>query len=70
MPPKIAKKRSRGHRDLANNAQKLEDQENSLYYQSLLYMSEIIKHKVISKHYNNPLASHFGIEKTKELVAM
>ena len=40
-----------------------------LYYQGLLYVPEIIRTELISRHYNNLLASHFGIKKTRELVA-
>ena len=32
-------------------------------------MPEIIGTELISRHYDDPLASHFGIEKTRELVA-
>lgn len=28
-----------------------------------------MRHKVISKHHNNLLVGHYGIEKTRELVA-
>ena len=37
-------------------------------YQGLPYVPEIIRSKVISCHHNHPLAGHFGIDKTKELV--
>ena len=37
-------------------------------YQELLYIPEIIRFKVISCHYNDLLAGHFGIDKTRELV--
>ena len=40
-----------------------------LYYQGLSYILELIKTKLISSHHNNPSASHYGIEKTRELVA-
>lgn len=40
-----------------------------LYFQSLLYISKIICIKLpISWHPDNPLASHFAIEKTRKLV--
>lgn len=42
--------------------------EGVLYYQDLLYILEIIKSELISRYYHDPLASHFGIDKTKELV--
>ena len=46
-----------------------EDVNNILHYQRLPYMLKIIRTEVISQHYNYPLAGHFGIDKTQELVA-
>ena len=40
-----------------------------LYHQGLSYIPEIIQTEFISKHHNNSLVDHFGIEKTYELVA-
>ena len=40
-----------------------------LYYQGLSYVSEVIRLVLISRHHNNLLASHFGIKKTRELIA-
>ena len=40
-----------------------------LQYQGLPYIPEIIRSKVISCHYDDPLAKHFGIDKTRELVS-
>ena len=45
-----------------------EDSDRILHHQGLIYISEIIKTKLISRHYNNPLAGQFGIEKMLELV--
>ena len=45
-----------------------EDVEGVLQYQGLPYVPEIICSKVISHHHDNPLAEHFGIDKTRELV--
>ena len=39
-----------------------------LYHQGLPYVSEIITTELISRHHNNPLVGHFGIDKTRELV--
>ena len=39
-----------------------------LYYQGLLYLPEIIRIEIISRHHNDPLISHFGIKKTWEQV--
>ena len=46
-----------------------QDIEGVLHYQSLPYVPEIIWTELISRHHNDPLAGHFGIEKTRELVA-
>lgn len=32
-------------------------------------MSEIVRHELINKHYNDLLVGHFGTKKTKKLVA-
>ena len=40
-----------------------------LHYQGLPYVPEIIRAELISRHHDDPLAGHFGIEKTRELVA-
>ena len=45
------------------------DSNRILYHQGLLYILEIIKTELISRHHDDPLAGHFGIEKTQELVA-
>ena len=42
------------------------DIEQMPHYQSLPYM-QIICPELISKHYDNPLAGHFGIKTTREL---
>ena len=40
-----------------------------LHHQSLYFVPEAIRRELISQHYDNPLAGHFGIEKTRELLA-
>ena len=40
-----------------------------LHHQGLPYIPEIIRTELINRHHNNPLAGHFGIEKTRELIA-
>ena len=40
-----------------------------LHHQGLFYVSEIIWIELISRHHDNLLAGHFGIEKTRKLVA-
>ncbi len=46
-----------------------EDIEKVLHREGLPYLPEIIRIKVISRHHDDPLAGHFGFEKTRELVA-
>ena len=40
-----------------------------LHHQSLPYVPEIIWTELINRHHNDPLAGHFGIKKTRELIA-
>ena len=40
-----------------------------LHHQSLPYVPEIIRTEFISRYHDDPLVGHFGIEKTRELVA-
>ena len=46
-----------------------EDSDRILHHQGLLYVPEIIRTELISRHHDDPLVSHFGIKKTQELVA-
>ncbi len=39
------------------------------HYQGLLYVPKVICSELINRHHDNPLASHFGIEKTCKLIA-
>ncbi len=43
--------------------------ERTLHHQSLSYIPTIICTELISRHYDDLLARHFGIEKTQELIA-
>lgn len=40
-----------------------------LYWEGLIYMSEIVKTKLISKYNNDLLAGHFTIDQKQELIA-
>ena len=40
-----------------------------LHFQNFLYLSEIIKTKIISKYHDNPFAGYFKVKKTWKLVA-
>ncbi len=46
-----------------------EDIEQVLHYQGLPYVPKVIRSELISRHHDDPLAGHFGIEKTRELIA-
>ncbi len=46
-----------------------EDIEQVLHYQGLPYVPKVIRSELISRHHDNPLVGHFGIEKTRELIA-
>ncbi len=46
-----------------------EDIEQVLHYQGLPYVPKIICSELINRHYDDTLAGHFGIEKTRELIA-
>ena len=46
-----------------------EDIDGVLHHQGLLYVPEIIRIELISRHHDDPLAGHFGIEKTREFIA-
>ena len=39
-----------------------------LHHQGLPFILEIIQTELISRHHNDPLAGHFGINKTRELI--
>ena len=45
-----------------------EDVEGVLQYQGLPYVPAIICSVVRSRHHNDPLVGHFGIDETRELV--
>ncbi len=46
-----------------------EDIKQVLHYQGLLYIPKVIRLELISMYHDDPLAGHFGIEKTRELIA-
>ena len=46
-----------------------EDIEEVFHYKYFLYVLKVICSKLISRHYENPLASHFGIKKMQKLIA-
>ena len=46
-----------------------EESDGVFQYQGLPYVPEIIRTELISRHHDDSLARHFGIEKTRELIA-
>lgn len=40
-----------------------------LQHQGLPNVPEVIREELISRHHDDPLAGHFGIDKTRELIA-
>lgn len=44
------------------------DVDRILCYQSLPYISKIIKTELVSKYHNDSLVGYFGIKKTRELI--
>ena len=53
----------------AQLAKDWQDIDGVLHYQGLPYVPEIIQTELISRHHDDPLAGHFGIEKTQELLS-
>ncbi len=46
-----------------------EDADGVLHHQGLLYVLEVIRTELISRHHDNPLEGHLVIDKTRELIA-
>ncbi len=46
-----------------------EDTYEVLFYQGLSNILQVIRKKQIIRYHNNPLAGHFDIKKTRELIA-
>ena len=46
-----------------------QDIDGVLHHQGLPFVPEAIRMELISRHHDDPLAGHFGIEKTRELLA-
>ena len=66
---KLQAKDEQAQKTRAEHSEGWDDIDGILHYQGLPYIPEIIWTELISRHHDNPLASHFGIEKTYELVA-
>ncbi len=46
-----------------------ENADGVLCHQGLPYVPEVVRTELISRHHDDPLAGHFGINKTRELIA-
>ncbi len=46
-----------------------EDIKQMLHYQGIPYVPKVIRSEIISRHHDDPLVGHFGIEKTRKLIA-
>ena len=55
-------------RGSASFSEDWKDVNGVLQYEGLPYIPEIIRSEVISRHHNDLLVGHFGIDKTRELV--
>ncbi len=61
-PRGLEDQRKRPERWLGKNA------DGVLYHQGLLYVPEIFRTELISRHHDDLLAGHFGIDETRELI--
>ena len=52
----------------AEGLNEYEELDGVLYHQGLPFVPEAIQTEIISRHHDDPLAGHFGIDKTKDLV--
>ena len=66
---KLQAKDKQAWKTKAEHSEGWDDIDSVLHYQDLFYVPEIIQTELISKHYNDLLAGHFGIKKTRELIA-
>ena len=52
----------------AEGLNRYEELDGVLYHKGLPFVPEAIWTEIISRHHDDPLAGHFGINKTKDLV--
>ena len=66
---KLKAKEKQARKTRAEHSEGWDNIDNVLHYQGLSYVPKIIRTELISRHHNNLLAGHFGIEKTRKLIA-
>ena len=52
----------------AEGRDRYEEIDGVLHHQGLPFVPEVIRTELISRHHDDPLAGHFGIDKTRELI--
>ena len=63
--PESDKKAQKMRTEDLNGYEKLD---GILYHQGLLFLPKVIWTEIIGRYHDNPLAGHFGIDKTKDLI--
>ena len=66
---KLQAKDAQARKTRAEHSKGWDNIDDVLHYQGLPYIPEIIRTKLISRHHNDPLAGHIGIEKTHKFIA-
>ena len=65
----LQKYNSKAHKIRVTGLQESWEQiDRVFYYKGLLYLPKIVRFALISKHYNDPLVDHFGVDKTRKLI--
>ena len=65
----VQAKNKQAQKTRAEHSKSWDNIDGVLHYQGLLYIPKIIWTELISSYYDNLLAGHFGIKKTRELIA-
>ena len=63
---KLQAKNEQARKAKAEYSECWDDIDGVLHHQGLFYVPEIIRTELMSRHHDNPLAGHFGIEKIHE----
>ena len=65
---KLQESNNEAQRVRAEGRDRYKEIDRVLHYQGLPFVSEVIRTELISRHHDDPLAGHFGIDKTRELI--